>query len=403
MSKEHVPKDPPFRTFQRNLRCYIADVGLPYDKLPILRPNLTVEWKKVDLVDLMVDEDNPVTCPICLDESLFMPRVTRCGHAFCWICILKYINFQNNSKGLAKSLSSHTANRKPCPLCMQSLYKEDLKPVRFQIKRKPTVLTFALLTQEEGAETAVLHPKICEMICGAPRMREDMTIASSNCLDIQFWDVAFTDHMKLRDLLKNDYLTLEGIALNASEDDTATHEAVAEALQVLQDLGVSMPNDNPFPSANDVDNIEESIHQLRVTAESYVYGEEAQKEPTSETEGRKKTYCFYQSIDGCKVLLHPILLKCLWKCCDQSIGRMPLFLVNLPVLGLEEIVVTANMRKRYNWLNHFRMGSKLYLAHVPLDGYVSQSEFDNFMRKRQIAMDMKYSKILQSQEESQVL
>ncbi|GIX63014.1 ring domain [Babesia caballi] len=388
----------PFRATQRNLRCYISDVGLPPAKLPISRPSLTVgtfyfavsvpaaDWSMVDMVDLMVDEDNPVTCPICLDESLFAPRVARCGHAFCWLCILKYLNFQSTSEG------------KPCPLCQQSLHRSDLKPVRFQVKRKPTVLTFALRTQEQDSHIAELHPAICQLVCGKRRMRPGNQIASFDSLDVQFWDVAFTDQMKLREILKHDYLGLEQIAVNNADGDTATQEAVREALTHLHDSGISIPSDGAALFVNGVDNVEASTRHLRSVADAYVYGVYEKSDANFDAEGRTKHYCFYQSVDGCKVLLHPLLLKCLWFCCGQSVDRLPLFLVNLPVLGLEEIVVTAMMRRRYNWLSHFRMGCKLYLAHVPLEGYVSPSELSEYMRKRQIAMDMKYSKLLQSQE-----
>lgn len=90
------------------------------------------------------------------------------------------------------------------------------------------MLTFALLTQEEDACTAVLHPDICEMVCGARRLRPNTNIASSDSLDVQFWDVAFTDQVTLRGLLNNDYLTLESMALNTSQEDTATYDTVVE-------------------------------------------------------------------------------------------------------------------------------------------------------------------------------
>ncbi|GBE60500.1 ring domain-containing protein [Babesia ovata] len=385
---ECVTPAPSFRPAQRNLRCYIADVGLPPEELPISRPKLTVDWSMVDLVDLMVDEDNPVTCPICLDESLIAPRVARCGHAFCWLCILKYLNFNK------------TADKKPCPLCQQSLNRVDLKPVRFQVKQKPTVLTFALLTQEENACTAVLHPDICEMLCGTRVLRPVNQIASSDSLDIQFWDVAYTDQMKLRELLKNDFLALENLALNTQESDGATHDAIVEALSHLNSHGISVANTDMPSFTNDADNVKEAVSHLRNVADSYVYASCSESDPNLEGDGRTKHYCFYQSVDGCKVLLHPMLLKCLWHCCGQRVNRLPLFLANLPVLGLEEIVVSGMMRRRYNWLSHFRMGCKVYLAHVPLESYVPPPKLAEFMRQRQIAMDMKMSKKLQSQEDT---
>ncbi|GFE54082.1 ring finger domain containing protein [Babesia ovis] len=385
--KDVTDEAPPSRPMQRNLRCYIADIGLPFSKLSISRPNLTVEWNLVELVDLLVDEDTPVTCPICLDESLLAPRVARCGHAFCWMCILKYLNFDK------------TLGKRPCPLCLQSIYRSDLKPVRFQIKKKPIVLSFALLMQEEDAYTALLHPDICELLCGKRKMRPDNQIPSSDSPDIQFWDVAFTDHENLRDLLKRDYLEVEKIALDALDVDIPTYEAAQQALCHLSENGIGIPTDEKLLCSDGLENLKDSIRQLSNVADSYVYEKSDVVNKNLESAGLTKHYCFYQSVDGSKVLLHPQLVKCLWHCCGRNVNNLPLFLVNLPVLSLEEIVVSKEMRRRYNWLNHFRMGCKIYLAHVPLEGYISPDDLREFMRERQIKLDMKLSKMLQVQEE----
>nr|BAN65401.1 hypothetical protein [Babesia bovis] len=373
----------PSRPTQRNLRCYIADIGLPIAKLPILRPNLTVDWNAVELVDLLVDEDTPVTCPICLDESLSAPRVTRCSHAFCWVCILKYLNFDR------------TLGMRPCPLCQQSIYRTDLKPVLFQVKYKPIVLSFALLMQEEDSHTAVLHPDICELLCGNRKLRDDNQIPSSDSLDVQFWDVAYTDSGKLRDILKRDYLELENIALNAIDSDVATYEAAQEALSQLIDNGITIPSDGDEKLSVGKKNINEAIQRLKNVADTYIYEKKDDYTENIDSCGRTKYYCFYQSIDGSKVVLHPQLIKCMWHCCGRNVNKMPLFLLNLPILNLEELVVTGEMRRRYNWLNHFRMGCKIYLANVPLEGYITPEQMEEYMRERQIKRDMKLSKILQ--------
>jgi hypothetical protein len=54
---------------------------------------------------------------LCVLYSLYPPtaaKITRCGHVFCWSCILHYL-----------SLSDHSWRK--CPICYESIYRKDLK------------------------------------------------------------------------------------------------------------------------------------------------------------------------------------------------------------------------------------------------------------------------------------
>lgn len=53
------------------------------------------------------------SCPICLYPPT-AAKITRCGHIFCWACILHYL-----------SLSEKTWSK--CPICYSSVHKKDLK------------------------------------------------------------------------------------------------------------------------------------------------------------------------------------------------------------------------------------------------------------------------------------
>ena len=51
-----------------------------------------------------------------LDEMV-CPRITKCGHIYCWACILSYLNYEKKREW------------KKCPLCADSIYPRDLKNV----------------------------------------------------------------------------------------------------------------------------------------------------------------------------------------------------------------------------------------------------------------------------------
>lgn len=56
------------------------------------------------------------------------PRVTKCGHIFCWPCLLQYLQFEKQHAW------------KKCPLCADPIYKTDIKRTR-------------LIVQDEGELT----------------------------------------------------------------------------------------------------------------------------------------------------------------------------------------------------------------------------------------------------------
>ncbi|SPO25374.1 uncharacterized protein UTRI_03211_B [Ustilago trichophora] len=71
-------------------------------------------------------------CPICLSPPT-APRMTKCGHVFCYPCILHYLTLKddNNSKPTAPILQPSTQKWRRCPICWDAVYARDLKAVRW--------------------------------------------------------------------------------------------------------------------------------------------------------------------------------------------------------------------------------------------------------------------------------
>ena len=55
----------------------------------------------------------PPSCPICLHYPT-AAKMTRCGHIYCWACILHYL-----------TLGEKTWRK--CPICYESIHSDDLK------------------------------------------------------------------------------------------------------------------------------------------------------------------------------------------------------------------------------------------------------------------------------------
>ncbi|KAH9044284.1 hypothetical protein EDB85DRAFT_1908430 [Lactarius pseudohatsudake] len=63
-------------------------------------------------------EEGHITCPICLSPPT-APRMTKCGHVFCFQCILHYLGTSENPKWAR------------CPICFDSVNEKQLKSVHW--------------------------------------------------------------------------------------------------------------------------------------------------------------------------------------------------------------------------------------------------------------------------------
>ncbi|KAG0054412.1 hypothetical protein BGZ83_011312 [Gryganskiella cystojenkinii] len=76
--------------------------------------DVRVQWEDIEQVLIAV----PQSCPICLQPPV-AARVTKCGHVYCFSCILHYLALSDTNKAWRK-----------CPICWDAIYEKDLKSVR---------------------------------------------------------------------------------------------------------------------------------------------------------------------------------------------------------------------------------------------------------------------------------
>lgn len=107
----HTPKYSKEHYLQANCQ-FVVDDREDYS-IYAANQDLLVDWKFVEEVRLHVSE--APSCPICL-HSPTAAKVTRCGHIYCFPCILHYLALSDK-------------NWRKCPICYEPVVKEDLKSV----------------------------------------------------------------------------------------------------------------------------------------------------------------------------------------------------------------------------------------------------------------------------------
>lgn len=92
-------------------------------------PDPTVSWESVQMVLYRCvvaspNDDDEERCPICLDVYT-CPRITKCGHVFCYPCLLHHMQSYSESHPYAKEAPK-------CPCCALGVHLEDVRPVHIQ-------------------------------------------------------------------------------------------------------------------------------------------------------------------------------------------------------------------------------------------------------------------------------
>src|SRR5271156_1730758 len=114
-----------------------------------------VGWDSV-LQILASAETQSTSCPICLSTPV-APRMAKCGHIFCLPCLIRYMHSADDSN----SVPEKRARWKKCPICEDSVYISETRPVRWFVGQQASMLQegddvlLKLLARDPGSTLAL--------------------------------------------------------------------------------------------------------------------------------------------------------------------------------------------------------------------------------------------------------
>lgn len=88
--------------------------------------DLHLDWNNVMQV-IASSQSQVASCPICLSDPV-ASRMAKCGHIFCLSCLIRFMNSSSNDD---ESKSNRGPRWKKCPICEDSVYLHETRPVRF--------------------------------------------------------------------------------------------------------------------------------------------------------------------------------------------------------------------------------------------------------------------------------
>uniref|UniRef100_A0A8C4TBR6 E3 ubiquitin-protein ligase RNF10 n=1 Tax=Erpetoichthys calabaricus TaxID=27687 RepID=A0A8C4TBR6_ERPCA len=382
-------------------------------------PDTLVNWSFIQQVRIYSHE--VPSCPICLYPPV-AAKITRCGHIFCWACILHYL-----------SLSEKTWSK--CPICYEAVHKTDLKSVvAMETRQYQTgdTITMQLMRREKGVLVALPHSRwmkveepihlgddlhsqysklllasqaqVLQQVVEVERASlQKQYMEEEHTLESCFVESALLELKERENALLAAYpsnevdLKLEALNINppslgvlptkvasdhvpaakpvlqyssAFDDevvDPVFEENISEGLSHLDPKLIPEPELKPVPC---------SVVEKQLCAE--------QSESVSDSSVNVPYYYFYQAEDGQQMFLHPINVRCLvheYGSLEKSPEKIEAVVVEIDGYSMNE-----EMRRRHRYLSHLPLTCEFSICELALQPPLLSKEtlltFTEDMEKR---------------------
>ena len=291
-------------------------------------PDDPLDWHGIELV--LVPETHSTLCPICLDIPS-CARFTRCGHIYCWTCLLQF--FATSDAG-----REYGANWRLCPVCAEPIHLKQLRPVHFCPTTEPaegrTLST--VLIRRPMSSLFIAQPQLVD-----PSLRHDNATLATLSPFTRLIPVSAQFMLAQVHLPEREHLQRERHACESSLEQSFLTAALAALEEKIAACHGPDPASPPTSNNNN-----------------------SNADPDPEA-----FFYYHQARDGLNVFLHPVSMKIL----RHEYGEYWLIPGHLeaPVLQCERVLITAGTRKRYRHLEHLPNGSQIILVEIDLAGLVA--------------------------------
>eukprot|EP00092_Neocalanus_flemingeri_P041147 GFUD01044805.1.p1 GENE.GFUD01044805.1~~GFUD01044805.1.p1 ORF type:complete len:765 (+),score=236.02 GFUD01044805.1:369-2663(+) len=384
-------------------------------------PDTLVDWDLVEQVHLKTSGTDLTSCPICL----FPPtaaKISRCGHVFCWPCILHYLALSDDSY-------------RKCPICDQDIEKKDLKSVvavpqenfstgstvQMKLMKRERNSLFAVPATDNFLDDfpAVNKPGINRSFVKMLRatsgqVRDNILARERRELEKQWGEEKDQPEACFIQEALTFLASREVEALTTLDNNVAPLQDVEQVddLPEIQSLKITCrqkavdPFDDGQENLDDLITLEdpavkEASHQPRPrnmsgSSDASSEGDTEQRGETGVTaadldistvqqvntetasgpQGPRQVFYFYQSSDGQPIFLHALnvqmLVKefgCLEKCPET---------IQAEILEKETSMMTEDLRDRLRYLRHLPVASTFEVAELNIFDQVCKETLHHF-------------------------
>lgn len=343
-----------------------------YDYRPfITSPDVLVDWRQIVKVFLLSNTESQ--CPICL----YYPKaakITRCGHVFCFSCMLHYL-----------SLSDKLWRK--CPVCCEATYLSDLKSTTTRHVHNSykvgDLISLQLMKRDKGS---LFVNKACEVkpISKFPSYSEELSNQTCSKLimanNIEFLDILRQEMRELEEQLKENCdcpesifiqqaiellkttqsdVEIELVACEESDEEKAFSHSIDFSLNLNQS---SVDDSSLAPSDDILINDENTL-----TIDDIIINQ-----TTSNS-----NHFYYQTKNAQNIFLHSLNCRML-QAMYGSLSSSPQN-ISGKIVQIESCTMNEDLRKRLKYLQHLPVATVFEVVEIQFDyGVISEEIQNNF-------------------------
>jgi len=345
-------------------------------------PDTLVNWDLIEQVVLKTTETVP-SCPICLYAPK-AAKITRCGHVFCWPCILHYL-----------ALSDHAWRK--CPICFEAIHKQDLKSVVSNPWKEFNAgdeIEMCLMRRERHSLFALPVDKYFPQVNDKHPNLGDKYTSYSNL-------VLASPSQVVQGIIYQERSELE--AQYRDEKDEPEACFIEEALQYLsqRESGIEIPRqvqikEETSPILSSSSEEELKIEDFKEEEELVDNDKYRPRHTSSSSDGTfedseitaedleikssknspKETFYFYQSSDGQPIFLHALNVQMLVHEYG-SLEQCPKF-IRGKIIEKDNTSMTEELRNRLRYLRHLPLTSIFEVCEIQVKDFISQGTLTEF-------------------------
>jgi len=333
-------------------------------KLYMNNPDALVDWDMVEQIHVQVTEFP--SCPICLYPPV-AAKMTRCGHVYCWSCILHYL-----------ALSDKPWRK--CPICYEAIDKQDLKSAiaiphsAFNVNE---YLTLRLMKRAQGSLTAV-------PVDEAKISRNVLLNMSETKVNTVYSKLLLANNSEVMSIIDRERSELNAQLIedeNCPEKcfiDQALNQLIDREKIVFEKLSKNQPKVSTFSESSDGMNdlyFDNNLSMTRTRFESscsevesedlnHSVVEDLEANNDNNIDNNVKHYYFYQASDGQHIYLHALNIRML----EHTYGSLDQCPTTIRgrILEKEGGSMTEDLRKRLRYLQHLPVTCQFEVAEIQM-------------------------------------
>ncbi|KAL2315390.1 Ubiquitin-protein ligase E3 [Schizosaccharomyces pombe] len=353
----HHPMDKS-RYVNANYRFVVSPIG-DYQSQK-LDPDSPVKWEDVWQV-LCSSDFQLAACPFCLEEKPIAARMSRCGHVYCFSCLLRFVETPTAAEVKAAETSGTKivkCGHRSCPICWDSIRLRDVRPIRwvedkeFQKLEEGKSVCLRLYQRNNGSILA--FPRSCRSFALDGSFHSDeipnFTMSGAAYARIIIGSHDYMVQQHLLEIEQLQQIAAEDISLYGSAD--TYYERITQILlDRISSLSESVNEQTIKSLQTDIDNLCLQSNSLKQLSEVDDLNDVSGSEIAD-------AYLFYQPFAHSHVYLSPLDIRIL-KSAFGSYENFPDELVPRVERISSGHLVNSELRQRFKYMAHLPEGCEV--------------------------------------------